>query len=86
MLLGHGANLIAPAGFNFGATWLQIASQRGLSGLALLLLDKGAKLSAKRPLRGGRIAIEAAAESVILGVLHYLLLEDENPLWTPAQR
>lgn len=86
LLLDHGATVECPAGFNGGATCLQLAAGAGDIGLVCLLLDKGTKVNAKRALVSGRTAIEIAAERGRLDILKLLLLRGEQLFQTSAGR
>lgn len=86
LLLDYGAVVECPAGFNRGATCLQLAAGAGDIGLVCLLLDKGAKVNAKRALVSGRTAIEIAAEHGRLDILKLLLLRGEQLFQTAAER
>lgn len=86
LLLDYGAQVECPAGFDRGATCLQLAAGAGDIGLVCLLLDKGAKVNAKRALFSGRTAIEIAAEHGRLDILKLLLLRGEQLFQTAAER
>lgn len=86
LLLHYGAQVECPAGFNYGATCLQLAAGAGDIGLVCLLLDKGAKVNAKRALLSGRTAIEIAAERGRLDILKLLLLRGDRLFQTAAER
>lgn len=86
LLLDYGAQVECPAGFDRGATCLQLATGAGNIGLVCLLLDKGAKVNAKRALISGRTAIEIAAERGRLDILKLLLLRGEQLFQTDAER
>lgn len=86
LLLDYGAQVECPAGFDRGATCLQLAAGAGDIGLVCLLLDKGAKVNAKRALFSGRTAIEIAAEHGRLDILRLLLLRGEQLFQTAAER
>lgn len=86
LLLDNGAIVECPAGFNCGATCLQLAIGTGDIGLVCLLLNKGTKVNAKRALISGRTAIEIAAERGRLDILKLLLLRGEQLFQTAAER
>lgn len=86
LLLDWGATVECPAGFDRGATCLQLATGAGDIGLVCLLLDKGAKVNAKRALLAGRTAIEIAAERGRLDILKLLLLRGQQLFQLAAER
>ncbi|KAI1110895.1 hypothetical protein F5Y14DRAFT_338038 [Nemania sp. NC0429] len=78
LLLGEGADLHAPAPWEFGATALQYAALQGNFRLVRRFIDMGANINEPRGLLEGRTCLEGAAEHGRLDMVQYLLNTGAN--------
>jgi ankyrin repeat protein len=77
-LLSAGANVNAPASWNYGSTALQAATYCGHSQLINLLLRAGANVNQDGRLENGRTALQAAAGKNQLQLTDFLLRAGAN--------